>query len=70
MRDRYRVRIGAWGVGTLTGKSRELAEVLRRRKVNIFCVKEIKWKGEKAKEIRVGYKIMYSGRISTRNGVE
>jgi len=53
----------------LTGRSRELAKVLKRRKVNICCVQETKWKGEKAKEIGEGYKIIYSGRTSTRNGV-
>jgi exonuclease III len=45
------VKIGAWNAGTLTDRSRELAEVLKRRKVNIFCVQETKWKGEKTKEI-------------------
>nr|GFD04844.1 hypothetical protein [Tanacetum cinerariifolium] len=68
-KDRYKVRIGTWNVGTLTGRSRELAEVLKRRRVNICCVQETKWKGEKAKEIGEGYKIIYSGRTSTRNGV-
>jgi hypothetical protein len=35
-------------------------EVLKRRKVNICCVQETKWKGEKVKEIGEGYKIIYS----------
>jgi len=42
---------------------------LKRRKVNICCVQKAKWKGEKAKETREGYKIIYFGRTSTRNGV-
>lgn len=37
-RDMYKVRIDTWKVGTLIGRSRELIEVLMRRKVNIRCV--------------------------------
>jgi len=32
-------------------------------------VQEPKWKEEKAKEIGDSYKIIYSGKTSTRNGV-
>ena len=67
--ERFKVRVGTWNVGTLTGKSRELVEVLKRRKVNICCVQETRWKGEKAKEIGEGYKIIYAGKTSSRNGV-
>jgi exonuclease III len=34
------VGIDTWNVGALTGKSRKLSEVLKRRKVNICCVQE------------------------------
>jgi len=30
--DKYKVRVGTWIVGTLTSRSRELVEVLKRRK--------------------------------------
>jgi len=40
----------------LTDRSRKLAKVLKRRKVNIYCIQETKRKGEKAKEIGVCYK--------------
>jgi len=32
-------------------------------------VQDTKWKGEKAKETGGGYKIIYSGKTSIRNGV-
>jgi len=57
MKDRYKVRIDTWNFGTLKDRSRELAEVLKRRKVNICCEQEIKWKGEKAGEIGEGYNL-------------
>jgi exonuclease III len=51
MRDRYKVKIGTWNVNIIfNGRSRELAKVLKRRKVNFCCVKEIKRKGEKVKK--------------------
>lgn len=30
--------------------------------MNIFCAQETKWKGEKAREIEEGYKIIHSGK--------
>ena len=40
-----RIRIGCWNVGSLTGKLRELVDAAIRRRVNILCVQETKWKG-------------------------
>ena len=40
-----RIRIGSWNVGSLTGKLRELVDEAIRRRVNILCVQETKWKG-------------------------
>ncbi|XP_070002025.1 uncharacterized protein [Nicotiana sylvestris] len=36
----YRLRIGSWNVGTLTGKSIELAKILQKRRFNIVCLQE------------------------------
>jgi hypothetical protein len=40
-----RVRVGTWNVGSLTGKLREVVDAMIRRRVNILCVQETKWKG-------------------------
>jgi len=40
-----RIRLGSWNVGSLTGKLRELVDVATRRRINILCVQETKWKG-------------------------
>ena len=57
-----RIRIGSWNVGSLTGKLRELVDVAIRRRVNILCVQETKWKGKKAKEVEdTGFKLWYTG---------
>jgi hypothetical protein len=41
-----------------------------RRRVNILCVHETKWKGQKAKEVEdTGFKFWYTGTTSIKNGV-
>jgi exonuclease III len=55
---------------SLTGKLRELVDIAIRRRVNILCVQETKWKGQKAKEVEgSGFKLWYTGKTSGRNGV-
>ncbi|KAK3506210.1 hypothetical protein QTP70_002182 [Hemibagrus guttatus] len=63
------LRIGTLNVGTMTGKGRELADVMERRKVDILCVQETRWKGSKARSIGAGFKLFYNGVDSKRNGV-
>ena len=63
------LRILSLNIGTMTGKSRELAEMLDRRRIDIACVQETKWKGSKAREIGDGYKLFYHGEKTSRNGV-
>src|SRR6185437_12723765 len=65
-----RIRIGSWNVGSLTGKLRELVDAAFRRCVNILCVQETKWKGQKAKEVEdTGFKLWYTRTTANRNGV-
>ncbi|KAK3520366.1 hypothetical protein QTP70_024045 [Hemibagrus guttatus] len=63
------LRIETLNVGTMTGKGRELADVMERRKVDILCVQETRWKGSKARSIGAGFKLFYYGVDSKRNGV-
>ncbi|VDP16557.1 unnamed protein product [Heligmosomoides polygyrus] len=63
------VRLGTLNVGTLTGRSREVADLMRRRRVQVLCLQETRWKGEKAKEIGEGVKLYYNGEDTKRNGV-
>ncbi|KAK3568690.1 hypothetical protein QTP86_013449 [Hemibagrus guttatus] len=63
------LRIGTLNVGTMTGKGRELADMMERRKVDILCVQETRWKGSKACSIGAGFKLFYYGVDSKRNGV-
>jgi exonuclease III len=41
-----------------------------RQRVNILCVQETKWKGQKAKEVKdTDFKLWYTGNTSIKNGV-
>jgi exonuclease III len=41
-----------------------------KRRVNILCIQETKWKGQKAKEVEdITFKLWYTGTTSTKNGV-
>ncbi|KAK3548401.1 hypothetical protein QTP70_012644 [Hemibagrus guttatus] len=63
------LRIGTLNVVTMTRKGRELADMMERRKVDILCVQETRWKGSKARSIGAGFKLFYYGVDSKRNGV-
>jgi hypothetical protein len=65
-----RICLGSWNVGSLTGKLRELVDTAIRRSVNILCVQETKWTGQKAKEVEnTGFKLWFTGKERSRNGV-
>jgi exonuclease III len=65
-----RLRVGTWNVGSLTGKLREIVDTMIRWRVNILCVQETKWKGQKAKEMEdTGFKLWYTGTTTNKNGV-
>ena len=70
MRKKVTWRVGTLNVGTMTGKGREIADLMERRKVGVLCVQETRWKGDKARELGDGYKLFYSGASKEgRNGV-
>jgi exonuclease III len=50
--------VGTWNIGSLTGKLRELVDIMIRRRVNILCVQETKWNGQHVKEVEdTGFKL-------------
>jgi exonuclease III len=65
------LRVGTWNVGSLTGKLREIVDTMIRRHVNILCVQETKWKGQKAKEMEdTSFKLWYTRTMANKNGVD
>uniref|UniRef100_A0A914WDC8 Reverse transcriptase domain-containing protein n=1 Tax=Plectus sambesii TaxID=2011161 RepID=A0A914WDC8_9BILA len=65
----HRIRLATLNIGTMTGRSRELADALKNRRIDFACVQETKWKGTKARNIGDGYKMLYVGSTANRNGV-
>ena len=63
------VRVGTLNIGTMTGRGKELANLMERRNVDILCLEETKWKGSKARNIGGGCKIFYNGADGRKNGI-
>ena len=53
----------------MTGKGRELAEMMKQRNVDILCLQETKWIGNKARNIGGGCKLFYNEADRRRNGI-
>ena len=61
-----KIRVCSLNVGTMTGKGGEIRQMMERRRITILCVQETRWKGNKARELGGGCRILYSG--ANRNG--
>ena len=42
------VRSGSWNVGSICGRGTEVCEELRKRKVDVCFLQEVRWRGEEA----------------------
>ena len=60
-----KLRVATLNVGTM----KEVANLMERRGVDILCVQETLWKGERAKCIGGEYKMWYCGSGNKKNGV-
>ena len=63
------LRIGTLNVGTMNGKGREIVDMMERRRIDILCIQETRWKGSKSRQLGDGYKLIYYGKDNKRNGV-
>ena len=63
------IRVDTLNIGTMTGRGRELADMMERRNVDRLCLQETKWKGSKARNIEGGCKIFYNGADGRKNGI-
>ena len=63
------VRVGTLNIGTMTGRGRELADMMERRNVDTLCLQKTKWKDSKARNIEGGCKIFYNGANGRKNGI-
>ena len=49
-------------------RGREVVEVMRRRKIDVLCIQEVRWRGKGLKNLEMDM-IYYVGEQSGRNGV-
>ena len=64
-----KLRVATLNVRTITGNGREVANFMERKGLDILCVQETRWKGEKARCIDGGYKMWYCGSGNKKNSV-
>ena len=53
----------------MTGRERELADMMERRNVDILCLQKTKWKGSKTRNIGGEYKLFYNRADGRKNGI-
>ena len=44
-----KVKIATLNVGSMTRRSGEIAQLMRKKSLQVLCVQETKWKGSKAR---------------------
>lgn len=68
-KKRIKLWYASYNVRTMTGRSRELADLLKIKQINVTCLQKTKWKGTKPREIGEKYEFYYFGSDGKRNGV-
>ncbi|XP_063598000.1 craniofacial development protein 2-like [Penaeus indicus] len=54
----------------MTGRGRDVVNLMMERKVDVMCVQETRWTGNKAKELGEGFRLIYGGADNDkRNGI-
>ena len=71
-KEKVGVRFGSWNVGSISGRETEMCEKLRKRKVGVCCLQEVRWRGEGARFFGVEgrrYKLWWCGNDDKTGGV-
>ena len=64
-----KLRVASQNIGTMNEKDMDVVQMMIKRRIDVACVQETRWRGERAKELGEGYKIYYVGEKNGRNGV-
>ena len=70
--ERLGVRVGTWNVGIMSGRGKEVCEELRKRRMNVCCLQEVRLRGQGARFMGVKgrrYKWWWSGNSDGTGGV-
>ena len=66
------VRFGSWNIGSISGRRTEVCEELRKRKVDVCCLQEVKWRVKGARFFGVKgkrYKLRLCGNDDKTGGI-
>ena len=63
------MKLATLNVVSMTGRSGDIVQLMKKKSLQVLCVQETKRKGSKAREIEAGYKLYYHGEDGTKNGV-
>ena len=63
------IRVCTLNIETMTGRGRELADMMEQRNVDILCLQETNRKGSKARNIGGECKLFYNEADERRNGI-
>ena len=62
--ERLGVRVGTWNVESMSGRGTEVCEELRKRRMDVYCLQEVRWRGQGGRFMGVKakrYKLWWSG---------
>ena len=63
----FTIHFSTWNVGSMSWKSGEKCEPLKRRYVDICCLQEVRWKGQGPKMIGNGFNFLWGGGCKAEN---
>ena len=69
---RIGIRFVSWNVGSISGRRTEVCEELRKRKVDVCCLQEVRWRGEGTRFFGVKgrwYELCWCGNDDNTGGV-
>ena len=55
-----KVKIATLNVGSMTGRSGEIAQLMRKKSLQVVCIQETKWKGSKAIQFNSIHHILFA----------
>ena len=56
-------------MGTMEGNALEVVHMTKRRKMEVLCVQETKWRGDRARNMAEEYKMLHAVGEGWSNGV-
>ena len=65
-------RVGTWNVESMSGRSTEVCKELRKRRMDVCCLQEVRWRGQGVLFMGVKgrrYRLRWSGNSDGTGGV-